>query len=481
MISQYGSEGYFITLLLNTLQFLDMFVGFDPLDTAFLNSMEKYELTKKATPNFRIKRIDDGISELSRRRGNRALAAVKMLVNCSTLESPEEFLGLKSQVGNFFDVKLDNTIVEFPFTFTGLCKMSRADYSPKIFDEVLKQLQGAGSALSSMANMQGRTLALMFMLREFLTISPTADQNFMQRACNVLIGLYRWPRPYGVIAQDLLNFISVERRSPGCHLRDRIISEHPVYHPFTSSTDVSTSRRWGHVESTVHAFIDVSQPLCLTHSNCFKSDSRKRIGSITGPSEPPMDMRRAMLSHIIQLEFKTNSSRGTPFDPLGLRMCDETLISQWYSKAMQVCECAKSLPVEVGTVKDLKGVPITIPGGLAKLYRESKLAALIAEIDPTCTFSPRRSESVTLLRQNSATDFPMVTSTDGSVESKPASSDSQSRDVGEVGEPPLNSELAPPLLFGQFAPLAPEVRFEFHDSGERGSIIILTDNLLLAM
>lgn len=214
MIAKYGSESYFVTLLLNTLQYLDMFVGFDPMDQAFINSMEKYEQAKKLTANFRIKRIDEGLSELSKRRGNRALAAVKMLVNCSTLESPEEFMGLKSQ-GAFFDVNLDNTMVEFPFTFTGLCRMCRADYAPKIFDEVLKQLQGAGSALSSMANMQGRTLALMFMLREFLIISPIADQNWMQRACNVLIGLYRWPRPYGIIAKDLLDFITLERRAPG--------------------------------------------------------------------------------------------------------------------------------------------------------------------------------------------------------------------------------------------------------------------------
>lgn len=62
---------------------------------------------------------------------------------------------------------------------------------------------------------QERILALMFMLREFLTISPTADQTWMQGASDVLVRLYKWPMPYGLIARQMLDFISLERRSPG--------------------------------------------------------------------------------------------------------------------------------------------------------------------------------------------------------------------------------------------------------------------------
>ena len=71
-----------------------------------------------------------------------------------------------------------------------------------------------------MAGMQGRTLALMFMLREFLTISPTNDQVWLHRACEVLIGMYKWPTPYGILAKEVLDFVSLERRSPG-------LSSHP--------------------------------------------------------------------------------------------------------------------------------------------------------------------------------------------------------------------------------------------------------------
>ena len=269
---KYGSTENFITLLLNTLQFLDMFVGYDPSTEAFVSAMENYEQAKRTTPMFRNKRIDDGLYGLARRRANRGQAAVKMLVDCSTLESEEEMRqsastitstgvsGSLSDKQDNSDFSVDNAVMDFPFTFTALTRMSRADVSPLIFDEVLKQLEGAvrvlilscccytinltriayltissycyppplyfplsrnclhvtqGSALSSMAAMQGRTLALMFMLREFLIISPTADQAWMQRACEVLIGLYKWPKPYGVVARELLDFVSLERRAPG--------------------------------------------------------------------------------------------------------------------------------------------------------------------------------------------------------------------------------------------------------------------------
>lgn len=69
-----------------------------------------------------------------------------------------------------------------------------------------------------MAAMQGRTLALMFILRELLTISPTSNQVWLNRACEVLFGLYKWPTPYGVIAKEVLDFVSLERRSPGFNL-----------------------------------------------------------------------------------------------------------------------------------------------------------------------------------------------------------------------------------------------------------------------
>ena len=147
---KYGSTDNFITTLLNTLQFLDMFVGYDPSNEAFVSAMENYEQAKRTSPMFRNKRIDDGLYGLARRRANRGQAAVKMLVDCSTLESEEEMrqsgaTATSSDRVDSGDLNTENSTTDFPFTFTALTRMSRAEVSPLIFDEVLKQLEGAVS------------------------------------------------------------------------------------------------------------------------------------------------------------------------------------------------------------------------------------------------------------------------------------------------------------------------------------------------
>ena len=325
------SSDHIINLLLNTIQFIDMFIGFDPKNEAFVSAMEKFELAKKNNPSFKNKNIHDGLLGLSKRRAHRGLAAVKMIVECSSLESPEEIFHSSQGVGgstqrpssstgsvsatytkDMEDSVLEIATVDFPFTFTGLSRMTKSDISPMIYDELLKQLEGAGSALSSMAHMQGRTLALMFMLREFLTISPTADHMWMQRACLVLIGLYKWPKPYGIIAKDLLDFIYLERRSPGCHLRERLIQENPYLHPVLmlknmqltyaplhpKEKDSATDEQEKHEHSVESyfvppsrtcpinfVFLDKSVPLCCTHKALLlQSQTDATSPNSTGPN-----------------------------------------------------------------------------------------------------------------------------------------------------------------------------------------------------
>mmetsp|Transcript_24106 Transcript_24106/g.40950 ORF Transcript_24106/g.40950 Transcript_24106/m.40950 type:complete len:1178 (-) Transcript_24106:181-3714(-) len=468
--STIASSNHMINVLLNTIQFIDMFIGFDPKNEAFVSAMEKYELAKKATPSFKNRNIDEGLSGLAKRRGNRGLAAVKMIVECSSLESPEEILhaanvsfkaatfpqkmkselSLSSFVNDPEDIALEKGSVDFPFTFNGLSRMTKVDISPMIFDELLKQLEGAGSALSSMAHMQGRTLALMFMLREFLTISPTADHMWMQRACLVLVGLYKWPKPYGIVAKDLLDFIHLERRSPGCHLRERIIEENPFFHPtvllrshgLTYAPLHPKSKEQNEDEELDSYFcapsrtcpinfvlLDKSVPLCcthkhllLTHTPLFGSGTPQSLSStntkgtvsgestdspapsrILSDSERSMarDMRIAIISNAFDTDFvifpKVDAkSKNKIKDPLGLSSLVETDLIMLYCHVMEVLERAKTLPVNAGLGGeridvDLSGNPITIPGGLSKLYRESLLGSLLERIMPHKSFAPRRS------------------------------------------------------------------------------------------
>lgn len=547
LLKKYGTIESFIAVLLNTIQFIDMFVGFDPNDDAFTSAMAKYEQEKKTTPMFRNKSIDDGLKFLARRRGQRELAAVKMLVDCSTLESEEEIRRTGTSMSapsapsadiGYVNASIEASLIDFPFTFTALTRMSRTDVSQTIFDQVLQLLEGAGSALSSMAAMQGRTLALMFMLREFLTISPTSDQVWLHRACEVLIGLYKWPKPYGIIAKDVLDFVSLERRSPGCHLRDRILSENPELQPSVLrhlhptdpslvdaveiSPDFLTKRC-----SMVFLFLDQSQPLCCTNKYLLLAEDRPRSDTMDSNATPKhlststaalnsqerlVSLRRDVLLHILDLDFhlreKPQTVRGQPVpeDPLGLNSKDERDVLQWYCRALAIVEKAKSLPATAIAKRGSHAqeheenlLTCNIPGGLAKMYRESMLGALLSEISPTKRFSPRRSResnshSKKLQNRPSSLGFPLPLAElqalakhqeqvvhSLSVEEGKEDDDDDQTDQNQAQSHPPPYELKEPMTFGQYAPSVPDMSFQVFDvggvSGGFGEDFVVADRL----
>eukprot|EP00602_Paraphysomonas_sp_CaronLab_P007341 CAMPEP_0185034502 /NCGR_PEP_ID=MMETSP1103-20130426/24456_1 /TAXON_ID=36769 /ORGANISM="Paraphysomonas bandaiensis, Strain Caron Lab Isolate" /LENGTH=1089 /DNA_ID=CAMNT_0027571189 /DNA_START=131 /DNA_END=3400 /DNA_ORIENTATION=+ len=547
---KYGTIDNFITLLLNTIQFLDIFVGFDPANEAYISAMEKYDMAKKATPIFKNKRIDDGLNGLARRRANKGKTAVKMLVDCSTLESEEEMRhSAMSDITCSSVMTIDRSdvefntecsLVDFPFTFTALTRMTRADVSPLIFDEVLKQLEGAGSALSSMAAMQGRTLALMFMLREFLTISPTADQAWMHRAGEVLIGLYKWPRPYGLIARDLLEFISVEKRSPGYHLRQRILAENPDMQPSVmchqcKGTPLDAAvpylqhiddQYYSTTSSHVYLFLDKSQPLCCTNRYLLLSELRDRSDTIessssgmtamskhmsttthalsTAGQDRLLSLRREILLHILDLDFCIRDKpppgvKNAIVDSLGLDGMDEWQVAVWYCRALAIVEKAKELPVHSTTTEkdgvnrgdestgpSMQAMYGSIPGGLAKLYRESMLAELLHEICPNKTFAPRRSENIVpsdkrkSYNRPPSLSFPLTLEeiqsckkdqddvcNDPSGPARDSSAEATMADVSSATSEPAHPKpehaLQPPVVFGQQAPHLPDLTFQVYD------------------
>ena len=446
------SAKHFINLLLNTTQFIDMFLGFDPKTEAFVSAMDKFELARKSNPVFHNKKIYDGLLDLSKRRAHRGQAAVKMIVECSSLESDEEMRHSSNEhrskprssnataLAAYDDSEFsffEKPFIEFPFTFTGLSRMTKTHYSTNIYDELLHQLESAGSALSSMASLQGRTLALMFMLREFITISPTADHMWIQRASLVLMGLYKWPKPYGRVAKELLDFLHLERRSPGCHLRDRIFEENPALHPLVmlkthsvNYTPLHPKDKSGQLRP-LHSlfvppsrtcpisfvFLDKSVPLCCCHKYLLLQ------GGTALPATPPKssltasssessslpqnekmimnEMRVSLLTNAFDTDFVVfpnvdAKSKNKIKDPLSLMRLSEEDITILFCQVMEILERAKSLPVNAGTGgeradNDMNGLPVTIPGGLSKLYRESLLGSLLQRLHPDKIFAPRRS------------------------------------------------------------------------------------------
>ena len=215
---------YFFNCLLNTLQFLDMFVGVDPANGAFIASIEKYEHKKHNMSRFRLKRVDEVLSEFSRRRNQRGHVAVKMVVDCASLESDSEMQrsmqkSMSEQMfldDSGFDNLLDFSRSDYPFHFTCLSRIASAGSAEEIVDELLRQLNGgSGCTISALPHMQGRILALILMLREFLTQNPTSDDAWMQSTSGILSSFYKWPKPYGPFARTMIEFLEIERRCPG--------------------------------------------------------------------------------------------------------------------------------------------------------------------------------------------------------------------------------------------------------------------------
>jgi hypothetical protein len=215
---------YFLTNLLNTLHFLDMFVGIDPANGAFVASIEKYEHKKRSAPRFKLKRVDEALNELSRRRMQRGTVVVKLVVDSSSLESDGEMQRAMQKSASelmFLDESgldniLDSTRSDYPYTFTCLSRIARAGNAATILDELLRQLNGGtGCTISALPHMQGRTLAILLMLRELLTQNPTNDDAWMQRTSGIISSFYKWPKPYGPFARGMIEFIDLERRVPG--------------------------------------------------------------------------------------------------------------------------------------------------------------------------------------------------------------------------------------------------------------------------
>lgn len=153
----------------------------------------------------------------------------------------------------------------------------------------------------------------------------------------------------------------------------------------------------------------MSQPLCCTHKNILLNEERARSETTDSTmsrahyatQESIIALRRDILAHILDMDFHMRDppvpgQKARQEDLIDLASRDETIITAWYCRAVDITERAKTLPFqEDGGLRTSTNqnslLKCTIPGGLAKMYRESMLGDLLAEMFPGRTFSPRRS------------------------------------------------------------------------------------------
>jgi hypothetical protein len=207
-------------------------------------------------------------------------------------------------------------------------------------------------------------------------------------------------------------------------------------------------------------------------------------------------LMRDILLHIFELDFSlrerpANRANSLPDDPLGLVSKDPNLVVGWYCRAMNIVEKAKTLPAAPvrrthnPSTREEQLLACTIPGGLAKMYREAKLGELLSEICPDKRFTPRRSKDESsnplpkkFASRPSSLAFPVPIDeihSPGRAMEQLHREESTDDEVGRVSEDeedqqnnphgPPSDHLQDPLSFGLFAPSVPEMTFQVRDVG----------------
>jgi hypothetical protein len=304
----------------------------------------------------------------------------------------------------------------------------------------------------------------------------------------------------------------------GCHLRDRILSEntelqpsvlqrfHPQLLPASGAPQetVPSISSLGKRCSKVYLFLDLSQPLCCVHKTLLLSNERprsetvdssatnKHMSTTTAPlnsQDRSAALMRDILLHIFEMDFylresPANRANSLPDDPLGLVSKDPNLVIGWYCRAMNITETAKTLPTAPvrrtnnSSTREEELLACTIPGGLAKMYRESKLGELLSEICPDRLFPPRRSKDEAsrspkkYASRPSSLAFPVPIDeihSAGRVMANLQEPDDESEalvisdDEDEQRHSAPSDHLQEPLSFGLFAPSIPEMTFQVRD------------------
>ena len=293
----------------------------------------------------------------------------------------------------------------------------------QIFKEILKILQTLHQQLrmspESIESVSVQALALMFMLRQFLSVSPTSDISWLQKACEIVSGFRSWPLPYSHFANELLSMIENEMKAPGTELRAQLMMEAPELLPTAHA-----QRLHEHGVLQVHVLVDREDPLSNTHQALFDTvqsetgrrssggglmmlreghDEREEEGGDADSSEDPkvLDLSPArlrirMVTHIISCDFCLPGTRetdgGLPTDdPLNLGEKSEEEMLAIYEKALDIHEQAKEFPVTDPTIHSTES---GVVGGICKLFREKLVGDLLQEISPGHTHPLSRSKVV---------------------------------------------------------------------------------------
>jgi len=256
----------------------------------------------------------------------------------------------------------------------------------QVFTRVKSFLERHGESLGSTSRVQ--ILVLIMMLREFITMRPTADVNWLCATIEAIKPYFQWPKPYSLIARQLLEDLSRECLCPGSALRRRLRLEHPDLNPAISKEDTDRDPAMtigdltpGH--GMVHVMFDTSSPLAQTYKEFFdlpqqsilKPNARNSMDDRSSTVERNLgdkllrSVKESIILQMINFEYDM-STKADVKDPLNLTTFSNDQINSWYTAACKV----------ETRIEKLKFGSFGERIAITKLVRESLLGSILCEI-----------------------------------------------------------------------------------------------------
>lgn len=206
--------------LLGTIYFISLFFPFDatsdPLKVAIARWLKLRGRGDVVPPKGKAALDSTFVDECLRALAPGYLeaneSAFSLIAQCSHIPFPDDFVADSAPIGLLASCLLN--------TYLRNC-LREGRQTRILFDGVLTLLK------QSKTMRDAQLLTLLHMLRGFVVVSPKLDPEILENAIEVVKQYYLWPCPYGDVAKELLNLLSVELKSAGSGMRELFVEENP--------------------------------------------------------------------------------------------------------------------------------------------------------------------------------------------------------------------------------------------------------------
>jgi len=215
-------SGVTVDNLVNTISFCTLYCTRIKLsDTSIVNYCKGWS-EKAAWPqsNDVIRRL----ALFSEKQDQQDAIIGALIIGLSTLHSVKEFQKLAEQP-TFDDEDVGAGEAAFLYEYMRRFASEDGKLVPVLSDALTKCMT-LGSHLKMAPKIAETTLlALLFVMRNFLTIAPISDLAFLKRAITTIQPFWLWPVPFAPVARECLQLLRMEALAPGACMRARLIED----------------------------------------------------------------------------------------------------------------------------------------------------------------------------------------------------------------------------------------------------------------